>query len=209
MSVINLENIAKKFGNRVIFDDFNLEIEEGEFVCISGESGKGKSTLLNIIGVLDKADSGDVMILGIKNPYFTTRKGKKLLRDEISYVFQNYGLVEDKTVKYNLEISGAFSGRNKKKDLLEALQQVGLNEKFLNQKVYALSGGEQQRVALARLYLKKSSIILADEPTGSLDAGNRENVLNILSKLNEEGKTIIVVTHDPEVEKCASRIIRL
>lgn len=209
MSVINLENIAKKFGNRVIFDDFNLEIEEGEFVCISGESGKGKSTLLNIIGVLDKADSGDVMILGIKNPYFTTRKGKKLLRDEISYVFQNYGLVEDKTVKYNLEISGAFSGRNKKKDLLEALQQVGLNEEFLNQKVYALSGGEQQRVALARLYLKKSSIILADEPTGSLDAGNRENVLNILSKLNEEGKTIIVVTHDPEVEKCASRIIRL
>lgn len=209
MSIISLEHITKKFGNRVIFDDYSLEIEEGEFVCITGESGKGKSTLLNIMGILDTVNSGNVIIKGIKNPKMSSGKGLKLLRNEIAYVFQNYGLVEDKTVKYNLEISGAFSGRNKKENLIDALKKVGLDEEFLGHKIYALSGGEQQRVALARLYLKDSSIILADEPTGSLDAANREKVLSILADLNKQGKTVIIVTHDPEVEKKAGRVIRL
>lgn len=209
MSVIKLEHIKKSFGNRVIFDDFNLQIEAGEFLCISGESGKGKSTLLNIMGILDTPDYGDVTILGQKNPYFTTKSGKRLLRNEISYIFQNYGLVEDRSVKYNLEISGEFSRKNKKQDLIEALNKVGLNESFLQQKIYALSGGEQQRVALARLYLKDCSIVLADEPTGSLDAKNRENIMKILLDLNKKGITVIVVTHDFEVEKCASRVIKL
>ena len=193
----------------LFFDDYSLEIEEGEFVCITGESGKGKSTLLNIMGILDTVNSGDITIKGIKNPKMSSSKGLKLLRNEIAYVFQNYGLVEDKTVKYNLQISGEFSGRNKKENLIDALEKVGLNEEFLGHKIFALSGGEQQRVALARLYLKDSSIILADEPTGSLDAVNREKVLSILSDLNKQGKTVIIVTHDPEVEKRAGRVIRL
>ena len=209
MRVVSLENINKSFGNHIIFTDYSLEIEEGEFVCISGESGKGKSTLLNIIGILDVPDSGEVTILGNRNPFFTSSMGKKLLRNEISYIFQNYGLVEDRTVKYNLEISGLYSKKYKKENLINALNKVGLDESFLSRKIYTLSGGEQQRVALARLYLKNSSIILADEPTGSLDAKNRELIMAILSDLNKDGKTIIVVTHDAEVEKCASRIIKL
>lgn len=112
-------------------------------------------------------------------------------------------------VARKIEISGEFSGRSKKENLAEALKQVGLDEEFLKHKIYALSGGEQQRVALARLYLKDSSIILADEPTGSLDAANREKVLSILADLNKQGKTVIIVTHDPEVEKKAGRVIRL
>ena len=209
MKVISLENISKSFENRKIFDGYNLEIEKGEFVCISGESGKGKTTLLNIMGILDVPDSGNVTVLNYKNPIFTSSIGKKLLRNEISYVFQNYGLVEDRTVKYNLEISGMYSKKDKKDDLINALNKVGLEETFLSRKIYTLSGGEQQRVALARLYLKNSSIILADEPSGSLDMKNREVVMSILNDLNKEGKTIIIVTHDAEVEKCATRVVRL
>ena len=112
-------------------------------------------------------------------------------------------------VKYNLEISGMYSKKDKKDDLINALNKVGLEETFLSRKIYTLSGGEQQRVALARLYLKNSSIILADEPSGSLDMKNREVVMSILNDLNKEGKTIIIVTHDAEVEKCATRVVRL
>lgn len=206
---IKLDNINKKFGDKIIFENFSLEIEKGEFVCITGPSGKGKSTLLNIIGLLEHPNSGEVFIKGEKNLSFSNSKGRQILKNEIAYVFQNYGLVEDKTVEYNLYISSAFSGKNKKEDYEIALEKVGLDSTYLKQKVFELSGGEQQRVALARLYLKKSSIILADEPTGSLDANNRDKVMDILKDLNKIGKTVIIVSHDEKVTKCAKRVINL
>jgi len=126
------------------------------------------------------------------------------------YLFQNNGLVESETVKYNLEIccqSGSKQELTNK--FVEALQKVGLSEAYLKRKIFELSGGEQQRVAIARIYLKPSSIILADEPTGSLDPQNRDMVMEALERFHKEGKTIIVVTHDMEVAKCSQRIIEL
>ena len=211
MSTVKLEDISKKFKEKVIFDKFSLEIEAGEFVSVMGESGTGKSTLLNIIGLLEKADSGDVIIHGVKNANMYKTNGRNLLRNNIAYLFQNYGLLENETVMYNLAISSRFlklSKADKHKKTLEALAQVGL-QGFENKKIYTLSGGEQQRVALAKIILKPSDIILADEPTGSLDDKNKDSVLQILKRLNNEGRTVIVVTHDTVVSECAKRIINL
>lgn len=211
MSIVKLSNISKSYGSNVIFNDYSLEIEKGEFVIITGKSGAGKSTLLNIIGLLDKADSGDAEICGIKNPFFQSKEGNKLLRYHISYLFQNYGLIEDETVIKNLEVGTKYlklSKEQKKQKINEALKSVGL-ENYENKKVFQLSGGEQQRVAVARIMLKPSELILADEPTGSLDVENRDVILSLLKSLNESGKTVVVVTHDKDIEKCATRCIRI
>ena len=206
---ICLKQICKKFGSHEIFHNFDLEVEQGDFVCITGESGKGKTTLLNIIGMLEQPDSGTVTINGVENPRLNKPSGRKLLKHDVFYVFQNYGLVEDQTVKYNLKIAGYFTKKTKDGDLEAALAKVGLGPEFLKAKIYTLSGGEQQRCALARMYLKEHSIILADEPTGSLDAANREKIMEILRNMNAEGHTVVVVTHDPEVTKCAKRVVQL
>ncbi len=209
--MIQLDSVSKKFGDHVIFDHFSLEIPEGDFVAVTGTSGKGKSTLLNMIGLLEKHDSGSITICGHKNPKFGSKEGILLLRNEISYIFQNFGLIENKTVDYNMRIASRFLGLSaseERKTLAEALDQVGIPN-FGKKKVYQLSGGEQQRVALAKILVKPSSIILADEPTGSLDAKNRDQVLSMLQDLNRKGKTVVVVTHDPCVEKCASSIVKL
>ncbi len=208
MTDILLENIDMSYGMKSIFKNYQLKVEQGEFLCISGPSGSGKTTLLNIIGLMERPDSGRVVIKGVENPKFTGKEGRELLRKDLFFIFQNYGLVEEKTVQYNLEVSMQFS-KKKKEDMADALEKVGLSPEILKQKVFSLSGGEQQRVALARLYLRDSSIILADEPTGSLDAENRDRVLRILKEMNQNGKTVIVVTHDKEVEKCATRVVHL
>ena len=208
MSIIKLENITKSYGHHRIFNDYNLSVEEGEFVAICGESGKGKTTLLNIIGMIEKADKGDVNLFDIKNPDIRKASGRKLLRTKMTYVFQNYGLVEDKTVQYNLKIASHFTEATEK-DMEEVLNKVGLDKTILKSKVYTLSGGEQQRVAIARVFLKKCKLLLADEPTGSLDAGNKEVVMKLFEKLHKDGTTIIMVTHDEEILKYATRVIQL
>ena len=208
MSVINLENITKSYGHHMIFKDYNLSVEEGEFVAICGESGKGKTTLLNIMGMIEKADKGDLYLFNKKNPDIRKASGRKLLRTEMTYVFQNYGLVEDKTVQYNLNIASHFTDVTEK-DIEEVLTKVGLDKNILKSKVYTLSGGEQQRVAIARVFLKKCKLLLADEPTGSLDAGNKEVVMKLFEQLNKEGTTIVMVTHDEEILKYATRIVEL
>ncbi len=208
MSVINLENISKSYGHHMVFKDYNLSVEEGEFVAICGESGKGKTTLLNIMGMIEKADKGDLYLFDKKNPDIRKPSGRKLLRTEMTYVFQNYGLVEDKTVQYNLNIASHFTDVTEK-DIEEVLTKVGLDKNILKSKVYTLSGGEQQRVAIARVFLKKCKLLLADEPTGSLDAGNKEIVMKLFEKLNKEGTTIVMVTHDEEILKYATRIVEL
>ncbi|SFU84711.1 putative ABC transport system ATP-binding protein [Clostridium sp. DSM 8431] len=209
MNIISLNNITKTFDKKIIFKNFNLNIEKGEFVSIMGPSGSGKSTLLNIIGLLEKPDSGSVQILDHINPKFNSHIGTKLLRKEISYLFQNYGLVESKSVRYNLKMATYFLNLSKTEEnerIKDALNRVGLKN-IEDEKVCSLSGGEQQRVALAKIILKPSSIILADEPTGSLDANNRDSVLQLLKEFNKEGKTIIVVTHDPIVQEYATKKI--
>ena len=211
MEIVSLKHIYKKYNDKIIFDNYSLDINEGEFVSIMGESGKGKTTLLNIIGLLEIPDKGDINICGIENPRFNRKSGIKLLRNNISYLFQDYGLISSETVKYNLMLSIYFQKLNKKEKnekIHKTLMDVGLKD-FEEKKVYQLSGGEQQRVALAKIILKNSKLILADEPTGSLDVHNRDIVLNILSELNKNGKTIIVVTHDLAVEKCAKINLKL
>ena len=205
MPIVSLKNISKSF------KDFSLDVEEGEFLSISGASGKGKTTLLNIIGLLEKPDSGDVFLFDTRNESFGSKKARDIRRHRLSYLFQNYGLVDNETCKFNLNLALEFSDldrEQKKKAISDALTSVGL-EGFDNRKVFSLSGGEQQRVALAKIILKSPDLILADEPTGSLDADNRDYVLSILKKLNDEGKTIIMVTHDVKVDSCAKRHICL
>lgn len=202
--MIELININKSFGDKVLFDDYNLKIKRGEFVIISGDSGSGKTTLLNMIGALEKVDAGQIKVNGID--ILNKRNQLKYYRNTVGFLFQNFVLLEDKTVYQNLNIIR----KNNRSGLSieEALKKVGL-EDCINSKVYTLSGGEQQRVALARLMIKKCTLILADEPTGSLDRKNAERVLSILKQLNKEGVTIILVTHNDELKEKGDRIIEL
>ena len=198
------ENITKSFGNKILFKDFNFHIEGGEFVCFSGESGAGKTTLLNIIGLLEPIDSGKLLING--REYKTSKDKRKFYAEEVGFLFQNFALLENKTVEQNLKIVKAKGDLSYRID--ESLKIVGLTDK-MNNKVYTLSGGEQQRIALARLILKPCNIILADEPTGSLDKRNAELVIGLLKKINSMGKTVIIVSHDEYVKNSADRIIEL
>ncbi|WP_133014298.1 MULTISPECIES: putative bacteriocin export ABC transporter [Clostridia] len=207
--VIELKNINKNYGNKYLFKNLNFSIKKGEMIAITGASGSGKSTLLNIIGLIDKPNSGEVSICGNKNPYDKEKIKLNLFRNNIGYLFQNYALVDNYTVSKNLDIALEYvKGKDKKKLKEEALDKVGLLDK-LNNKVFELSGGEQQRVALARLILKENDIILADEPTGSLDEDNKAIILRLLKELNNEGKTVVVVTHDKVVADMCDREINI
>ncbi|MGE6313514.1 ATP-binding cassette domain-containing protein [Bacillus cereus] len=202
--MIEIKNLTKIFDDKILFSDFNLKVDDGKFVIFSGPSGCGKTTLLNMIGAIEKIDTGEIIVDGIdiKNK----KNHLNYFRYKIGFLFQNFALVDNKTVKENLRLIRKDCQTNL--SIEESLKIVGLTEK-LNKKVYTLSGGEQQRVALARLMLKKCDIILADEPTGSLDKQNAESVLNILKKLNKQGKTIILVTHDEEIKKQGDMVVDL
>ena len=202
--MISIRNMRKAFDDKVLFDHFDLDIPDGSFVVISGESGSGKSTLLNMIGGIEEPDSGTITVDG----FDVTGKGskRKYFRDVVGFLFQNFALLENKTVKENLEMIQK-AGRSGV-EIEEALEKVGLSD-VLNKKVYKLSGGEQQRIALARLMIKKCSVILADEPTGSLDKKNSDMVMRVLHDLNTMGKTVIVVTHDEDIVSRADNVVRI
>jgi len=205
--MIEIKNISKSFNKRKLIDNFNLKISNGDFICITGESGTGKTTLLNIIGLLEQPDEGDVIIRDIKNP----NKKQILLmqRNLFGYLFQNYALIENETVEKNLSISLEYQKNvDKPKEINKALQAVNLDG-YNKKKIFELSGGEQQRVALARIILKNCEFVFADEPTGNLDKKNRDIVFDILKKLNEQGKTIIFVTHDQELAKQSKIVINI
>ena len=202
-----LKKVNKSFNGKKVIDQYDLKIEAGEFVSIVGASGSGKTTLLNLIGMLIKADSGDVVINNIVNP-----KGKDVLRlrrESIGYIFQNFVLMENETVKNNLMISKKYNPDFNEDLVNHALRTVGLDKTYLEKKIYLLSGGEQQRIAIARVMLKKYDIILADEATGNLDKSNKLIVIELLKNLSDLGKTIVCVTHDELVAKESDRIIRL
>lgn len=202
--MIEGRHICKKFDGKVLFDDLNFHIETGDFVCFSGVSGSGKTTLLNIIGLLEPIDSGTLLIDG--KTVFKRNDKRKYYGKEVGFLFQNFALIENKTVEENLDI--VAEKYRTQYSIEEALAKVGLSKK-ISKKVYTLSGGEQQRVALARLFLKQCKIILADEPTGSLDRRNAQLVMDILKELNQQGKTVILVTHDEEIKQMAERVIYL
>ena len=209
--MIELINISKSFENKKIFYNFSLHIEDTETVAITRPSGSGKTTLLNIIGLLESFDSGNIIIDGQKNIYPNTTISNKIIRDKICYLFQNFALVDDETVDYNLELALKYRKENKKEKLIlkqNALKKVGLDG-FLKKKIYTLSGGEQQRVSIARAILKPNKIILADEPTGSLDESNKLKIIDLLYYLKSTGKTIVIVTHDTYLSECCDRTIKI
>lgn len=209
--VLELKGISKRYGDRILFQDFDLTVYENEMVCIAGESGSGKSTLLNMMGMFDTPDRGEIWFMGQVLPAADSQAGKELMRDKIFYLFQNFALVESESVGYNLEIpllGGKISKAEKVKMKTDALRRVGLNI-ALNEKIYHLSGGEQQRVAIARGYLKKFELLLADEPTGSLDKQNRDGIISLLQEFQKDGKTIVIVSHDPIVMEHCERVIRI
>jgi len=209
--MIKLENITKTIGKKVILENLSLKINQGDLVAIVGKSGSGKSTLLNLLGLIDGDYSGYYEIFGQTNVPVNSAKSQAIIREHISYLFQNFALIDNETVEYNLMLALKYvklSKKDKVKKIEEILERVGLSS-TLHQKVSELSGGEQQRIAVARAILKPSQLLLADEPTGSLDPENRDLVLNFLLDMNKEGKTVIIVTHDAYVAEQCHRVIEL
>lgn len=211
MKIIELRNICKKYEESFIFENLSLEIKKGEFLGIMGKSGSGKTTLLNIIGVIDTQSSGDIYILGRKNPKINSKKAMMLRRNEIGYLLQNYGLIDDRTVEWNLNLALEYK-KLEKKARLEKIRRLLSDfdlDYLLGKKIFQLSGGEQQRIAILKLILQETNIILADEPTSNLDEDNEKIVMDYLIKLNQEGKTVVIVTHNKNLINYCSRIIKL
>lgn len=213
MKIIELKNITKTYKSNTVLENFSMEISKGEFMAITGPSGCGKSTLLNIVGLLENFDSGEYIIFGNKNVRIDSALASKLLREKIGYLFQNYALIDDATVYDNLRLAINIKKQNKNErndEIIKSLQSVGLNEQYCSRKVFTLSGGEQQRVAFARILLRNPEVVLADEPTGSLDAENRCIIMNLLKKLNKrKGTTVMVVTHDQYVADMCDRVVHI
>ena len=205
---IILKDINKSFGAHVILHDFNVTIQDGDMLAITGRSGKGKSTLLNIIGLLEPYQSGGLIFNDIRNPKINSRQATLLRRKTIGYLFQNFALMENCTVEENLRWALTYQPvKNKQQAIAQALETVNLPAELMKQKVVELSGGEQQRVAIARLFLKPCDVVLADEPTGSLDPSNRDLVISLLHQLHDAGKTVVIVTHDMLVaNSCPKRL---
>lgn len=202
--MIEIKNITKSFGSRKLFDNFSLNIKDGDFVIFMGKSGCGKTTLLNIIGSLEEIDSGEILVDG--EDISKKKDRRNYLKYKVGFLFQNFALADNKTVEENLNFikNDCRSGVS----IDEALKEVGL-ENARRQKIYQLSGGEQQRVALARLMIKKCDYILADEPTGSLDRENANLVFRQLERFNERGKTVIMVTHDEYFKDKGKNVVML
>ena len=212
MNAVEIMDVTKKYGDRVIFDHINMEIREGEMTALIGPSGCGKSTLLNIIGLLEDFNNGKVRIFGKEIPKINSRKATMLRRNTVNYLFQSSALVGDMTVYQNLMLAMHFvriSQKEKEIRINRMLHEVGL-PKMKSAVVNTLSGGEQQRVALARTLLKPGKLILADEPTGALDEKSAEKVFLLLRDLCVMyKKTVIMVTHNMELARKADRVVNL
>ena len=206
--MIELRNINKGFDDRIVLENLNYNFYERNSYALIGSSGAGKTTLLNIIGKLEEADSGDIIVNDIN---LNNIKEKDYFKNYLSYLFQNFGLIENKTIQENLML--AFVGEKigkleKQQKMNEALKRVHLDVK-LNRKIYTLSGGEAQRVALAKTILKDSPIILADEPTASVDQKNSEEIIELILSLKKENKIIIIATHSPDIYNQVDHILEI
>lgn len=204
--MININNLSKSYGENSIFTNFNLLVSEGEMVAVTGISGKGKSTLLNIIGSLEPFDSGSVEVNNKNIKKMKHKEQLQFLRNDVSFLFQNYALLENHNVYDNIVLGQ--KGKDIKTLVEEALEKVDLSG-FEKRMINTLSGGEQQRVALARIMLKPSKLILADEPTGNLDDTNSKKVWDILLELKGMDKTVVVATHDGQALNRFDRVVNL
>ncbi|HEL1550345.1 TPA: ABC transporter ATP-binding protein [Streptococcus suis] len=213
--LIRLTNINKSYKNgdqelRVL-KDIDLEVEEGEFLAIMGPSGSGKSTLMNIIGLLDRSSSGNYWLEGEEVSQLSEKKLAQVRNDQIGFVFQQFFLLSKLNALQNVELPLIYAGvpSSKRKKLAQQyLEKVELAERMTHLPS-ELSGGQKQRVAIARALVNTPAIILADEPTGALDTKTGEQIMQLLTELNNEGKTIIMVTHEPEIAAYAKRKIVL
>ena len=186
----------------------NLTVENGEWLAIMGPSGSGKSTMMNIIGCMDKPSLGEVILDGADIAKESGRKLTEIRRDKIGLIFQQFHLVNYLTAVENVMVSQYYHSMPDEKEALEALERVGLKDRAKHLPSQ-LSGGEQQRVCIARALINHPEIILADEPTGNLDEANENIVIDIFKQLHRQGTTLIVVTHDPEVAEVAQRTVVL
>lgn len=202
--MIDISGLKKSFGDKVIFKDLSIKINDGEFIVFTGKSGCGKTTLLNMIGGIEKIDCGNITVNGLD---ITNKKHlRRYYQKYVGFLFQNFALIEKKTIEENLNI--LRKNVRSSMTMEQVLDKVGLKGRE-KQKVFTLSGGEQQRVALARLMMKQCDLILADEPTGSLDHENAVQVMEILRALNKMGKTVIMVTHDTSLIDDTMKTIKI
>jgi len=215
-TLLKIENLTKIYplGKRKVqpLTDLDLEVKHGEFISIRGPSGSGKTTLLNIVGCIDKATKGRVLLDGVDVANYSESKLYKIRRDKIGFVFQSFNLLPYLNARENVELSMELSDKFKdqrKQRALELLSLVGLDGRELH-RPSRLSQGEQQRVAIARALANDPAIILADEPTGNLDITNKQEIVKLLSELNQkQGTTIIIVTHDEQVAAQTRRMLYL
>jgi putative ABC transport system ATP-binding protein len=213
--MIELNNVTKKY--KVGENDFyalnslSFKVEKGEFVSICGASGSGKTTLLNIIGTIDECTEGTYLFDGLDVSSMNDRKRAKLRNEHIGFVLQDFALINNQTVLYNVMLP-ALLGKTKykaiKSNALKALQSVGIADQA-QKKANQLSGGQRQRVAIARALINEPDLILADEPTGQLDSETGKQIMETFKKLNNEGKTVIIVTHDKTVAEYGNRLVMI
>lgn len=208
MNILELKDISKIYGDLKALDKINLNVEKGEWVSIMGPSGSGKTTMMNIIGCMDKPSIGEVLLEGIDVSKLNQKELTEIRRDKIGLIFQQFHLVNYLTALENVMMAQYYHSMVDKEEALQALESVGLKDRH-NHLPNQLSGGEQQRVCIARALINHPSLILADEPTGNLDEKNEMLVLDILERLHNSGSTIVVVTHDQEVGVEAERIVFL
>ena len=213
--MIRTENLTRIFRTEevetIALNGVNIEVEDGEFIAIMGPSGCGKSTLLNILGLLDSPTEGKYWLNNEEVGHLKERERTAYRKGRIGFVFQNFNLIDELTVEENVDLQLKYLGVGKaerKERVLEILRKVKLSHRAKHYP-HQLSGGQQQRVAIARAVVGKPSIILADEPTGNLDSKNGAEVMHLLTELNHEGTTIVMVTHNEHDAKIAHRTIRL
>lgn len=207
--MIKIEHLAKSFGERTVFQDINLQFVAGKVYALIGNSGCGKTTLLNILAKLEPYEKGSISYQGQELKQI---KSHHFFKNELGYLFQNFGLLENETIAANLElglIGQKWTKQEKKKREEEVLEKVGLNYLTLGQKIYELSGGEAQRVALAKVILKDPPLILADELTAALDPETSQEIMNLLLSLKKPDRLIILATHNPVIWEKADEVIRL
>lgn len=208
MDVINFKNVTKKYEGIHALKEIELSVKPGEWVSIMGPSGSGKSTLLNLIGCLDKPTNGQIILEGEDLSRLKIEELTKIRRERIGFIFQEFHLISYLTAVENIMIAQYYHSTADEGEALKALDKIGLKDRAThlpNQ----LSGGEQQRVCIARALINYPSLILADEPTGNLDETNEKVVMGIFHKLHSEGHTIVMVTHNPELGRLADRQIYL
>ena len=208
MSLLELKDVSKIYGDLHALDHVSLTEEQGEWIAIMGPSGSGKSTMMNIIGCMDKPTTGQVIFDGRDISKDSNRRLTEYHRDKIGLVFQQFHLINYLNAVENVMVAQYYHSMPDEKEALEALERVGLKDRAKHLPSQ-LSGGEQQRVCIARALINSPELILADEPTGNLDEANENIVLDIFRQLHKEGTSLIVVTHDPEVGEVAQRIVRL